>query len=94
MRKSLTHLSDAAGTVVATGDGVTSVKDGTRVNSTLDSHWHDGAPGPDAPAYCLGMPLSGRLAEYIIIHEDSAVPAPASMRDEEAATLPIAPLTA
>jgi NADPH:quinone reductase-like Zn-dependent oxidoreductase len=40
------------------------------------------------------MPLPGGLAEYMIIHEDSAVRAPAGMSDEEASTLPIAAMTA
>ena len=51
-------------------------------------------PGPDEPNYCFGSPLPGGLAQYMIIHEDSAVRAPDNMSDEEAATLPIAALTA
>ena len=59
---------------------------GDRVNSHLYSRWIDGEPGPDEPAYCFGMPLPGGLAEYMIIHENSAVRAPAGMSDEEAST--------
>lgn len=92
--KPLIPVSDAVGTVVATGEGVTRFKQGERVNSHLYSRWIDGPPGPNEPDFCFGSPLPGALAEYMIIHEDSAVLAPAGMTDEEASTLPIAALTA
>lgn len=92
--KPLIPVSDAAGTVVAVGEGGSRFAVGDRVNSHLYSRWLDGLPGPDEPDFCFGSPLPGGLAEYMIIHEDSAVAAPDNMSDEEAATLPIAALTA
>ena len=91
--KPLIPVSDAAGTVVAIGEGVSRFRIGERVNSTLYSRWIDGPPGPNEPDYCFGSPLPGALAEYMIIHEESAVKAPDMMSDEEASTLPIAALT-
>lgn len=92
--KPLIPVSDAAGTVVSVGPGVSRFNIGDRVCSTLYSRWIDGAPGPNEPAYCYGAPLPGGLAEYMVIHEESAVRAPDKMSDEETATLPIAALTA
>jgi NADPH:quinone reductase-like Zn-dependent oxidoreductase len=42
----------------------------------------------------LGAPLDGMLAEYVVLHEDGVVHVPEHLTDEEAATLPVAALTA
>lgn len=92
--KPLIPVSDAVGRVVSVGEGVTRFEVGDRVNSHLYSRWLEGAPAPDEPEYCLGSPLPGGLAEYMVLHENGAVRAPDTMSDEEASTLPIAALTA
>jgi NADPH:quinone reductase-like Zn-dependent oxidoreductase len=79
---SLIPVSDAVGTVVAVGKSVTHLKEGDRVNSHLYSHWIDGLPAPNEPAFCYGTPLPGGLAEYMTLHAASAVKAPEAMTDE------------
>ncbi len=94
MPKPLIPVSDAAGVVEEIGPGVTQFPEGARVTTHLFSRWIGGEPGPDEQEYCFGGPLPGGLADYMIIHEDAAVGAPDSLSDAEAATLPIAALTA
>ena len=79
---------------MALGEGVSRFAVGDRLNSHLYSRWIGGMPAHDELGYCFGSPLPGGLAEFMIIHEDSAVRAPDDVSDEDASTLPIAALTA
>jgi NADPH:quinone reductase-like Zn-dependent oxidoreductase len=87
--------SDASGEVVEAGPDVTRFKVGERVVPTYTQGWIDGLPTPEQRAgRTLGVPLSGILQDYIAVPAEDAVTAPAHLTDVEAATLPIAALTA
>jgi NADPH:quinone reductase-like Zn-dependent oxidoreductase len=87
--------SDCCGEVVEIGEGVTRFREGDRVLPLYTQGWHDGKPTPQQrTTRTLGAPLSGVLQEYIAVPEEEAVAAPGNLSDAEAATLPIAALTA
>jgi len=89
-------VSDFVGEVVETGDAVRRVRAGDRVMGNFWTEWLSGpAPrGMIEHGLSLGGPMQGALAEYIVIPEHVAVKAPSSLSDVEAATLPIAGVTA
>lgn len=92
-----TPLSDLAGAVAAVGPGVTRFAVGARVISTFVPHWIDGPARSSAaaPAYpTLGGFYQGVAAEYVLLSQDVLSAAPTSLTDVEAATVPIAGLTA
>ena len=87
-------LSDGAGEVIATGDGVTRFTVGDRVAGTFFTRWIDGPPDADALASDRGGNAFGMLSEMIVSDEGALVEIPDHLSYEEASTLPCAALTA
>lgn len=90
----LVPCSDAVGKVVAVGPGTTRFQVGERVCPTYVPDWIDGAATAATARRRLGGPAPGVLAEYLVVGEHEAVRAPAHLSDVEAATLPIAGVSA
>ncbi len=90
----LIPLSDGAGEVVATGEGVTRVKPGDRVAGIFFQNWLAGGPDAVHGASALGGALDGMWADLVVLHEDGVVKIPDYMTYEDAATLPCAAVTA
>ncbi|WP_202526252.1 zinc-dependent alcohol dehydrogenase family protein [Sneathiella litorea] len=86
--------SDGAGVVEEVGAGVTEFSAGDRVVGTFFQNWLSGPIHDDVMPSALGGPIDGLLCEYALLKEGGALPIPAHLSFEEAATLPCAGLTA
>lgn len=90
-----TPLSDGAGEVVALGHGVTEWKIGDRVASHYVQSWQEGPATPENLRTSLaGATQPGLARECSVLPAHGLVRLPEHLTFEEAATLPIAAVTA
>jgi NADPH:quinone reductase-like Zn-dependent oxidoreductase len=90
----IVQVADGVGEVVDAGKSVTRFRRGDRIMTHYATRWIDGQPQGDETTHTLGNTISGALAEYIVMDEQSVVRVPDYLTDEEASTLPCAGLTA
>ena len=87
-------VSDGAGTVLEIGEGVTRFKPGDRVTTFYKSRWIAGAMRSEWEGAEIGGPEPGVMRELACFDQYSLARAPAHFSAVQAATLPIAALTA
>jgi NADPH:quinone reductase-like Zn-dependent oxidoreductase len=87
-------VSDGAGTVLEVGEAVTRFRPGDRVTTFYKSRWIAGAMRPEWEGAEIGGPFDGVMRELACFDQYSLTRAPAHLSSVQAATLPIAALTA
>jgi NADPH:quinone reductase-like Zn-dependent oxidoreductase len=93
-RPGLVPCSDAAGEIVAVGEGVIAWKPGDRVVSAFHPRWFGGRPPHTALLETYGSGQDGWLAEYKVVSQEAIVALPDSLDYAQGATLPCAAVTA
>lgn len=87
-------IADAAGEIVAIGPGVENVREGDRICTHYVSAWQDGPFRAEYLKQTLGLPGPGVAAELVALPVGAVIAPPAEFDFAQAATLPIAALTA
>jgi NADPH:quinone reductase-like Zn-dependent oxidoreductase len=83
----LIPISDGAGEVVAVGREVMRVRVGELACPTYLPDWIDGPLAPEKVRRRLGGPNDGVLAEFVCVHEQAVVRAPAHLEAVESAAI-------
>jgi len=86
--------SDVSGTVLEVGSKVKDFKKGDKVVSHYTQTWQKGLITKDDLESRLGVETGGIFSDHVVLPESSWVSVPHNLSFEEAATLPIAALTA
>lgn len=86
--------SDGAGIVDKIGEGVTKTWQERAVIINPNINWGDNDLVQGKDYRILGMPVNGTFAEYVVVKEDRLSAIPSHLSFEEAASLPLAALTA
>ncbi|WP_447732717.1 zinc-dependent alcohol dehydrogenase family protein [Rhodanobacter soli] len=87
-------VSDGAGTVLEVGEAVARFKPGDRVTTFYKSRWIAGSMRPEWEGMEIGGPFDGAMRELACFDQYSLARAPTHLSSLQAATLPIAALTA
>jgi len=90
----LVPVSDGAGVVTAVGSEVRRFRIGDLVCPAYVPDWIAGPIRQETAVRRLGGPIDGVLSELVCVDEEAAVRAPAHLSAAEAATLPVAGVTA
>jgi NADPH:quinone reductase-like Zn-dependent oxidoreductase len=90
----ITVLSDFSGRITGVGSKVSRFALGDRVSSNFLQDWVDGPITIEATKSTLFLPRDGVLAAFITVPEHALVKTPSYLSPLEAATLPIAGVTA
>ncbi len=90
----LIPCSDAAGEILAVGEGVTDFKPGDRVISIFHPRWFGGRAPKGAAMQTYGNGVDGWLCEEKVVSQEALVALPDDISFEEGATLPCAATTA